>query len=151
MRLSKKISTEHNAKDGPRTAEHGILNCRVLSQENKLSRAEEGRLDREKQYHHLHADLRPRGNSPTVHNNPNLFKMCLFTALISTVFTAPTAWKGVANSLFLRAAQTCPKLHIPFGSQLESRSPSPEPYRKSPVTARVEVAPGWRQSSTLMS
>ena len=28
--LKKKISTEHNAKDGPRIVEHGILNCGVL-------------------------------------------------------------------------------------------------------------------------
>ena len=28
--IKKKISTEHNAKDGPRIVEHGILNCGVL-------------------------------------------------------------------------------------------------------------------------
>ena len=56
------------------------------------------------------ADLRPRGNSPTVHTNPNLFKMCLFTALISTHLHSPHWLERGGQLPFSQSSTDLPKV-----------------------------------------
>lgn len=147
MRLSKKKKSQQNIMQrmAPELPEHGILNCRVLHRKTSSPGAEEGRLDREKQYHSHPCRSQAQRNSPTVHNNPNLFKMCLFTALISTRLHSPYCLERGGQLPFSQSSTDLPKVTHSIWQPAGIQEPSPEPYRKSPVTAG-RGGTGWRQA-----
>lgn len=131
--IKKKNLIEHNAKDDPRIVEHGILNCGVLHRKTSSSGWKREDWIGRSSIAHLHTDLRPRGNSPTVHTNPNSFRMsCLFTALIS-IHLHSSHWLERGGQLpFYRSSTDLPKVTHSIWQPAGIQEPQPRALPEDP-------------------